>query len=124
MHEAGARLERLGASILVQLEHWRWRAVVHALQALRGISAIHAVRIVAELGDFQRFESPRKLTAYLGPHPERGLLRCSPAPRLDHQGGQQLRPARDGGGRLGLCASCARVLGDRAASDQARKACV
>ncbi len=36
------------------------------LQALRGVSAIHGVRIVAELGDFQRFESPRKLMAYLG----------------------------------------------------------
>jgi transposase len=66
VHEAGARLERLGASILVQLERWRWRPVVEALQALRGVSAIHAVRIVAELGDFQRFESPRKLMAYLG----------------------------------------------------------
>jgi transposase len=66
VHEAGARLERLGASILAQLEHWRWRPVVEALQALRGVSAIHGVRIVAELGDFQRFESPRKLMAYLG----------------------------------------------------------
>jgi transposase len=66
VQEAGARLERLGASILVQLERWRWRPVVEALQALRGVSAIHAVRIVAELGDFQRFESPRKLMAYLG----------------------------------------------------------
>ena len=42
------------------------RPVVQALQALRGISAIHAVRIVAELGDLARFESPRKLMAYLG----------------------------------------------------------
>jgi len=39
---------------------------VCALQALRGISAIHAVRIVAELGDFTRFVSPRKLMGYLG----------------------------------------------------------
>jgi transposase len=40
--------------------------VVEALQALRGVQVLHAVRIVAELGDFQRFESPRKLMAYLG----------------------------------------------------------
>ncbi len=32
----------------------------------RRVSEIHSVRIVAELGDFQRFESPRKLMAYLG----------------------------------------------------------
>lgn len=66
VEEAGARLERLGAAIAAQLEPWRWRPLVQALQALRGVSAIHAVRIVAELGDLTRFESPRKLMAYLG----------------------------------------------------------
>jgi transposase len=49
-----------------QLVHWRWRPLVQALQALRGVSAIHAVRIVAELGDLSRFESPRRLMGYLG----------------------------------------------------------
>lgn len=66
VEEAGQRLERLAQAIGAQLEHWRWRPVVEALQALRGFSAIHAVRIVAELGDFRRFESPRKLMGYLG----------------------------------------------------------
>jgi transposase len=66
VEEAGQRLERLAQAIAAQLEHWRWRPVVEALQALRGVSAIHAVRIVAELGDFQRFESPRKLMGDLG----------------------------------------------------------
>jgi len=66
LEEAGARLERLAGAIAAQLEHWRWRPLVHALQALRGVSAIHAVRIVAELGDLTRFASPRKLMGYLG----------------------------------------------------------
>jgi len=66
VHEAGARLERLAGAIEAQLTGWRWRPVVEALQALRGVQTIHAVRIVAELGDFERFESPRKLMAYLG----------------------------------------------------------
>jgi len=66
VEEAGARLERLGGAIATQLEPWRWRPLVEALQALRGISAIHAVRIVAELGDLTRFDSPRKLMGYLG----------------------------------------------------------
>ena len=66
LEEAGARLERLAQAIGTQLEHWRWRSLVGALQALRGISAIHAVRIVAELGDLTRFVSPRKLMGYLG----------------------------------------------------------
>jgi transposase len=66
VEEAERRLERLASAIAAQLEHWRWRPAVEALQALRGVSAIHAVRIVAELGDFQRFGSPRKLMGYLG----------------------------------------------------------
>jgi len=36
------------------------------LQALRGIQLLHAVRIVAELGDLRRFESPRGLMGFLG----------------------------------------------------------
>lgn len=66
VQEASTRLERVNQAIQTHLEHWRWCSVVAALQALRGISAIHAVRIVAELGDLARFESPRKLMAYLG----------------------------------------------------------
>jgi len=66
VHEAGQRLERLTSAISAELEHWRWRPVVEALQALRGVQAIHAVRMVAELGDLARFESPRKLMGYLG----------------------------------------------------------
>jgi transposase len=66
VEEAGARLERLAGAIAAQLEHWRWRPLVEALQAFRGVQAIHAVRIVAELGDLGRFASPRKLMGYLG----------------------------------------------------------
>jgi hypothetical protein len=62
--QASLRVERLTTAIAAELEHWRWRPVVEALQALRGVQAIHAVRMVAELGDFSRFESPRKLMGY------------------------------------------------------------
>jgi len=41
-------------------------AGVSALQACRGIQLIHAVRIVAELGDLSRFSHPRQLMSYLG----------------------------------------------------------
>jgi len=47
VHEGAERLERLAKAIAAELEQWRWRPVV---EALRGVSAIHAVRIVAELG--------------------------------------------------------------------------
>jgi transposase len=64
--EASARVERLTQAIRDELSLWRWSPVVQALQAFRGIQAIHAVRIVAELGDLARFASARQLMAYLG----------------------------------------------------------
>lgn len=66
VEEASQRLLRLTCAIEAELEHWRWRPVVAALQALRGVSAIHAVRIVAELGDLSRFANPCALMGYLG----------------------------------------------------------
>jgi transposase len=64
--EASARVERLTQAIRAELSHWRWHPVVEALEAFRGIQAIHAVRIVAELGDLSRFATARQLMAYLG----------------------------------------------------------
>ncbi len=64
--EAGKRIERLERAIGEELTRWRWRPVVQALQAFRGIRTIHAVRLVAELGDLTRFASPRHLMGFLG----------------------------------------------------------
>jgi len=64
--EAGKRIERLEAAIGDELGRWRWRPVVAALEAFRGIRTIHAVRLVAELGDLTRFASPRRLMGFLG----------------------------------------------------------
>lgn len=59
--ECERRVERFEQAIFGELQHWRWRQAVEEQQALRGISRLHAVRIIAELGDFQRFDTPRKL---------------------------------------------------------------
>ena len=64
--EAGKRIARLEAAIGAELERWRWTPVLEALQAFRGIRQIHAVRLVAELGDLTRFGSARHLMGYLG----------------------------------------------------------
>ena len=64
--EAGKRIERLEATISDELTRWRWRPVVAALEAFRGIRTIHAVRLVAELGDLTRFASARHLMGFLG----------------------------------------------------------
>ena len=66
VEEATERVARLTQSIEQELVHWRWQPVVNALQACRGIQLIHAVRIVAELGDLSRFGHPRQLMGYLG----------------------------------------------------------
>jgi transposase len=64
--EATARIERLERAIDNERAHWRWRPVAHALEAFRGIQAIHATRMLAELGDLRRFSHPRSLMGYLG----------------------------------------------------------
>ncbi|MER9231469.1 transposase, partial [Mesorhizobium sp. M0622] len=48
------------------LPEWNQRPVVDALQAMRGIALINAVVLVAEVGDFTRFSTPRQLMAYFG----------------------------------------------------------
>ena len=58
------------ARLTGQLHHlapaWRWAPVVAALQALRGVSFITAIGLVAEIGDVRRFARARELMAYLG----------------------------------------------------------
>jgi transposase len=44
----------------------KMRAVVEALQSLRGIAKISAVTIMAELGEVSRFNTPRQLMGYSG----------------------------------------------------------
>ncbi len=43
-----------------------YAAAVKRLVCLRGISTLSALALVAEIGDFRRFQSPRQLMAYLG----------------------------------------------------------
>ena len=48
------------------MPQWSVAPVARALQAMRGIALVNAVTLVAEIGDFSRFENPRQLMAYLG----------------------------------------------------------
>ena len=61
-----ARVERLSLSLLQAIQGWRFEKVVRALCALRGIDAVSAIGLVAEIGDIARFDHPRKLMGYLG----------------------------------------------------------
>lgn len=68
VEHVAARLERLESAIgeAVQSAPTRMRAVIGALQALRGIAQISAVTIVTELSDISRFATPRQLMGYSG----------------------------------------------------------
>ena len=64
--EATARLERYDREIERAVPGWRWERAVRALMSLRGMALLHAATLVAELGDFNRFEHPSQLMGYLG----------------------------------------------------------
>ena len=71
LHEvehAQERITRLECAIddAIKTIPERMRAVVEALQALRGIAKISAVTVVAELGAISRFAKPRQLMGYSG----------------------------------------------------------
>jgi len=63
---ADQRVDRLTVALGASIEGWRFEALVLALRALRGIDMVSAVGLVAEIGDIQRFDHPRKLMGYLG----------------------------------------------------------
>jgi transposase len=64
--EAHERVERLTAALREQVAEWRLAPLVGALMTLRGIDLVGAVTLIAELGDFKRFEHPKRLMAFLG----------------------------------------------------------
>lgn len=64
--DAEARVERLTGQIAGLLPNWSLAPVVDAIQAMRGVGFLVAVTVVAEVGDFPRFNNPRQLMAYLG----------------------------------------------------------
>jgi len=60
------RVERITEQIRQLVVHWGRADLVKAYQALRGVSLIVAVTVVAEIGDMGRFKNPKELMAYLG----------------------------------------------------------
>jgi transposase len=68
VEHAAERIQRLEKAIAEAIEKSapELRAVVAALQALRGIAMLTAVTIIAELGILSRFLSPRQLMGYSG----------------------------------------------------------
>ena len=66
VEDAEKRIARLVEQIELLLGSWSMAPVVKAIQAMRGVAFINAVTLVAEIGDFARFDNARQLMAYVG----------------------------------------------------------
>jgi transposase len=68
VEHAVARIQRLEQAIAAAVETVppKMRAVIEALQALRGVAQVGAVTLVAELGEISRFARARQLMGYSG----------------------------------------------------------
>jgi len=66
VRESTSRVQRLTGQIRELVPQWRRAPFVQAYQALRGVSLLVAVTVVAEVGDLSRFKNPTELMAYLG----------------------------------------------------------
>lgn len=64
--ETERRIARLTEQLRQLSPSWRWAPLVAALQALRGVSFITAMGVVAELGDLSRFGQAREVMAFVG----------------------------------------------------------
>ena len=60
------RLSRLDTELAEMAQQDPYREPVAWLRCFRGIDTLTAIGIVAELHDFRRFDSPRRLMAYIG----------------------------------------------------------
>jgi transposase len=64
--QAEARKKEMEEQIADLVSEWSLGPMVIALQALKGVGPVIAATMVAEVGEFSRFATPRKLMAYLG----------------------------------------------------------
>jgi transposase len=89
INDATARLARLTRAVEDALPGWKWEPGVRALMSLRGVQVLTAMTLVAEVGDFSRFEDPRSLMHFFGLTPSEhsssdkrvqgGITRCGNA---------------------------------------------
>lgn len=66
INDATERLERLSQAVEDALPGWKWEPVVRALMSLRGVQVLTGMTLVAEVGDFSRFDDARSLMNFFG----------------------------------------------------------
>jgi hypothetical protein len=85
IERAEALCDRLKGAIIELVPQWSLAPVVQAIQALRGVSLIVASVIVAEVGCFGRFDSPRQLIGLSRAEPLGAFERGHDPTRRHHQ---------------------------------------
>ena len=93
---------------------------VARLRCLRGIDTLTAVGLCAEIGEWERFDHPDQLSAYLGIVPFEHTTGAATTAGVDHQGRFHPRPPAAGRGRLPLPPRPGRRCGARAPPARAR----
>lgn len=63
---ATKKLDQLCTYIQQVRMTWSQSVIIDSMRALRGIDTLAAMTILAEIGDFSRFEHPKKLMSYFG----------------------------------------------------------
>lgn len=86
INDATDRLARLAKAVEDALPDWKREPVVRALMSLRGVQVLTGMTLVAEVGDFNRFDDPRALMHFFGLTPSEhssggsrvqgGITRC------------------------------------------------
>ncbi|HEX4349637.1 MAG TPA: transposase [Verrucomicrobiae bacterium] len=66
INDATERLDRLSQAVENALVGWKWVPVVRALMSLRGVQVLTGMTLVAEVGDFSRFDNARSLMHFFG----------------------------------------------------------
>lgn len=66
VQDPSGRIARLEAALESQIRTWKREPLVRALMTFRGLALINAVTLVCELGDLNRFSSPRPLMSFVG----------------------------------------------------------
>ncbi len=66
MHGLDRQLDQLDRALIGVAESPRWASTVNALVCFKGVLTRTALGLIAEIGDFARFSSPRELYAWIG----------------------------------------------------------
>jgi transposase len=66
LKECEQRLKRLEEEMEIQAKEGVHAPMIQALQVLRGVAVITATSLVAEIGSFKRFQTPKQFMAYNG----------------------------------------------------------